>query len=192
MRPACEAVVVGASAGGVEALLTVFAHLPPAFELPVVVVLHLPERRPSELPVVLEHRLRRPVREARDKAPVERGLIYVAGPSYHLSIEQDRSFSLSLEPRVHFSRPSIDLLFDSAADAYGPALTGVLMTGASEDGARGLAAIREAGGRTVVQDPAEAKIATMPEAALALFRPDHILTLHGIGKLLADLETGTC
>lgn len=192
MRHACEAVVVGASAGGVEALLTVFGQLPPAFELPVVVVLHLPERRPSELPVVLEHRLRRPVREARDKAPVERGLIYVAGPSYHLSIERDRSFSLSLEPRVHFSRPSIDLLFDSAADAYGPALTGVLMTGASEDGARGLAAICDAGGRTVVQDPADAKIATMPEAALALFRPDHILTLHGIGKLLADLETGTC
>lgn len=192
MRPACEAVVVGASAGGVEALLTVLAHLPPAFELPVVVVLHLPERRPSELPLVLERRLRRPVREARDKAPVERGLIHVAGPSYHLSIERDRSFSLSLEPRVHFSRPSIDLLFESAADAYGPALTGVLMTGASQDGARGLAAIRDAGGLTVVQDPAEAKIATMPEAALALFRPDHILTLHGIGKLLADLETGTC
>ena len=192
MRHACEAVVVGASAGGVEALLTVFGYLPATFELPVVAVLHLPERRPSELPSVLERRLRRPVREARDKAPIERGLIYVAGPSYHLSIERDRSFSLSLEPRVHFSRPSIDLLFDSAADAYGAALAGVLMTGASQDGARGLAAIRDAGGLTVVQDPAEAKIATMPEAALELFQPDHILTLHGIGRLLADLETGKC
>lgn len=192
MRHACEAVVVGASAGGVEALLTVFGYLPATFELPVVAVLHLPERRPSELPSVLERRLRRPVREARDKAPIERGLIYVAGPSYHLSIERDRSFSLSLEPRVHFSRPSIDLLFDSAADAYGAALAGVLMTGASQDGARGLAAIRDAGGLTVVQDPAEARIATMPEAALELFQPDHILTLHGIGRLLADLETGKC
>jgi len=192
MRHACEAVVVGASAGGVEALLTVFGYLPATFELPVVAVLHLPERLPSELPSVLERRLRRPVREARDKAPIERGLIYVAGPSYHLSIERDRSFSLSLEPRVHFSRPSIDLLFDSAADAYGAALAGVLMTGASQDGARGLAAIRDAGGLTVVQDPAEARIATMPEAALELFQPDHILTLHGIGRLLADLETGKC
>ncbi|WP_263263754.1 chemotaxis protein CheB [Pseudomonas sp. RIT-PI-S] len=192
MRHACEAVVLGASAGGVEALLTVFSALPAAFSLPVVAILHLPEGRQSELSTVFERRLRRPVREAQDKAVMERGIIYVAGPSYHLSIERDHSFSLSLEPRVHFSRPSIDVLFDSAADAYGAGLAGVLMTGASQDGASGLAAIQQAGGLTVVQDPAEAKVATMPQAALELLQPDHILTLHGIGELLADLETGKC
>jgi two-component system chemotaxis response regulator CheB len=187
-----EVVVLGASAGGVEAMLVVLGYLPSSFSLPVVAVLHLPEGRKSELAAVLERRLRRPVREAEDKAALEKGIIYVAGPSYHLSIERDRSFSLSLEPRVHFSRPSIDVLFESAADAYGAALAGVLMTGASQDGASGLAAIQQAGGLTVVQDPADAKVAVMPEAALKRLRPDHILTLQGIGQLLADLETGTC
>lgn len=187
-----EVVVLGASAGGVEAMLAVLGYLPSSFSLPVVAVLHLPEGRKSELAAVLERRLRRPVREAEDKAALEQGIIYVAGPSYHLSIERDRSFSLSLEPRVHFSRPSIDVLFESAADACGAALAGVLMTGASQDGASGLAAIQQAGGLTVVQDPADAKVAVMPEAALKRLRPDHILTLQGIGQLLADLETGTC
>jgi two-component system chemotaxis response regulator CheB len=192
MRQACEAVVIGASAGGVEAMLTVLGLLPEGFSLPLVALLHLPEGRKSELSTVFERRLRRPVREAEDKARLERGIIYVAGPSYHLSIERDHSFSLSLEPRVHFSRPSIDVLFESAADAYGAALAGVLMTGASQDGASGLAAIQAAGGLTVVQDPAEAKVATMPRAALRLLRPDYILTLQGIGEFLADLESGTC
>jgi two-component system chemotaxis response regulator CheB len=192
VRQACEAIVLGASAGGVEAMLIVLDHFTPAFKLPVVVILHLPENRPSELAQVLERRLRRPVREAQDKASLEPGVIYVAGPSYHLSIEHDRSFSLSQEPRVHFSRPSIDVLFQSAADAYGPALVGVLMTGASQDGASGLASIATAGGLTVVQDPAEAKVSTMPAAALSLFRPDHILTLDGIGSLLASLEASAC
>lgn len=192
MRQACEAVVLGASAGGVEAMLSVFGRLPVTFGLPVVAVLHLPENQPSQLAGVFERRLRRPVREAQDKAPLEPGMIYVAGPSYHLSIEQDRSFSLSQEPRVHFSRPSIDILFESAADAYGAGLVGVLMTGASQDGASGLSCIAQAGGLTVVQDPAEARISTMPQAALSLFRPDHVLTLDRIGSLLANLEAGEC
>ena len=93
---------------------------------------------------------------------------------------------------MHFSRPSIDVLFESAADAYGAGLVGVLMTGASQDGASGLSCIAQAGGLTVVQDPAEARIATMPEAALNLFRPDHVLTLDRIGDLLAGLEAAEC
>lgn len=192
MKRVCEAVVVGASAGGVEAMLTVLSRLPSDFTLPLIIVLHIPEGRRSELSTVFERRLRRPVREVDDKAPVESGVIHVAPPSYHLSIEQDRSFSLSVEPRVHHSRPSIDVLFESAADAYGQALAGVLMTGASHDGASGLLAIHRAGGLTVVQDPREARVATMPEAALRLFRPDHILTLQGISELFADLDAGTC
>ena len=121
-----------------------------------------------------------------------RGTLYFASPGYHLSVEHDRSLSLSQEDRVHFSRPSIDILFESAADAYGDGLVGVLLTGANEDGARGLARIKEHGGTTLIQDPHEAQVAVMPEAALALHRPDHILPLNGIGQLLAKLEPRAC
>lgn len=187
-----QAVVIGASAGGVAALFTVLGALPEGFDIPVLCVLHLPEDRHSQLAGVLQRRLRRPVREACDKARIEPGLIYVAGPGYHLSVERDRSLSLSQEEPVHFSRPAIDFLFQSAADAYGPGLLGVLLTGANEDGAQGLLHIKNSGGRTVVQDPRDAQVALMPEAALALHRPDHILSLSGIGQLLATLEPSAC
>ena len=186
------AIVIGASAGGVAALFSVLGALPAGFSVPVLCVLPLLDDRHSQLAEVLQRRLRRPVREAQDKAAIEPGLIYVAGPGYHLSVERDLSFSLSQEEPVHFSRPAIDLLFESAADAYGPALLGVLLTGANEDGARGLLRIRQSGGRTVVQDPRDAQVALMPEAALALHCPDHILPLSGIGQLLATLEPSAC
>ena len=186
------AIVVGASAGGVEALLHVFGALPKAFDIPILTVLHLPDERRSQLSEVFATRLGRPVREGSDKAAIEPGVIYFAGPSYHLSVERDFTLSLSQEERVHFSRPAIDMLFDSAADAYGPDLVGVLMTGANEDGAKGLAAIKRRGGLTIVQDPAEARMPTMPLAALKLQQPDHILSLNGIGSLLAKLERSKC
>lgn len=183
-----KAIVVGASAGGVEAMLQVFSALPQTFDIPILAVLHLPDERRSQLSDVFAMRLGREVREGTDKASIEPGVIYVAGPGYHLSVEQDFTLSLSQEERVHFSRPAIDMLFDSAADAYGPALVGVLMTGANEDGALGLAAVKRCGGLTIVQDPLEARIAIMPLAALKLQQPDHILSLNGIGSLLAKLE----
>ncbi|MGI4839002.1 MAG: chemotaxis protein CheB [Janthinobacterium lividum] len=186
------AIVVGASAGGVEALLHVFSALPKAFDIPILTVLHLPDERRSQLSEVFATRLGRDVREGSDKVAIEPGVIYFAGPSYHLSVERDFTLSLSQEERVHFSRPAIDLLFDSAADAYGPGLVGVLMTGANEDGAKGLAAIKRQGGLTIVQDPAEARMPTMPLAALKLQQPDHILSLNGIGSLLAKLERSKC
>ncbi|MDO7897488.1 chemotaxis protein CheB [Pseudomonas citrulli] len=183
-----EAIVVGASAGGVEALLKVFGHLRKGFRLPILVVLHLPDERDSQLAQVFGHRLAVPVEEARDKQDIVPGTLYVATPGYHLSVEADRSLSLSLEAPVHHSRPSIDVLFESAADVYGRHLLAVVLTGANSDGAKGLAKVRERGGFTVVQDPREAQVATMPEAALALHEPDHILTLQAIGQLLAGLE----
>lgn len=187
-----DAIVMGASAGGVSALLTVFAGLPVDFAIPLLCVLHLPDDRHSQLAEVFSRRLQRPVQEARDKEAIVPGMIYVAGPGYHLSVERDRSLSLSQEDRVYFSRPSIDILFESAADAYGAGLVGVLLTGANEDGARGLAQIKQGGGITIVQDPREAQVAVMPEAALALHRPDYILPLNGIGQLLAKLEPRAC
>jgi two-component system chemotaxis response regulator CheB len=187
-----QAIALGASAGGVSALLAVFQALPPTFRIPLVCVLHLPDDRHSHLAEVFARRLKRPVREARDKEDIAPGSIYVAGPGYHLSVERDHSLSLSQEERVHFSRPSIDVLFESAADAYGPGLLGVLLTGANEDGARGLASIKRQGGRTIIQDPHEAQVSTMPRAALALHQPDYILPLNGIGQLLASLEAPEC
>jgi two-component system chemotaxis response regulator CheB len=187
-----EAIVVGASAGGVEALLSIFGTLPAGFGLPIIAVLHLPDERRSQLAEVFARRLRIPVREARDKEVIEAGTLYFAGPGYHLSVEHDRSLSLSQEDRVHHSRPAIDFLFASAADAYGKGLLAILLTGANHDGARGLAHVKQSGGTTVVQDPVEARIAVMPRAALALHTPDHILTLSQIGSLLALLESSPC
>ncbi len=190
--PTVEAIVIGASAGGVEALLTILSPLREGFALPIMVVLHLPEARRSQLAEVFARRVAMPVLEAIDKTRVEAGTLYFAGPGYHLSVEQDRSLSLSLEPRVHHSRPAIDFLFESAADAYGPTLAAVLLTGANQDGARGLAQVKQRGGLTIVQDPEEAQIATMPQAALDLHQPDYILPIRGIGRLIVELEQIAC
>lgn len=190
--PSVEAIVIGASAGGVEALLHILSPLREGFVLPIIVVLHLPDERRSHLAEVFARRVSLPVLEAHDKTRVQPGTLYFAAPGYHLSVEQDHTFSLSLEPRVHYSRPAIDYLFESAADAYGPALAAVLLTGANRDGARGLAQVKLRGGLTIVQDPDEAQVATMPQAALDIHQPDHILPIRGIGRLLVELEQIAC
>ncbi|MGJ7511646.1 chemotaxis protein CheB [Variovorax sp. GT1P44] len=184
-----SAVVIGASAGGVDALIALLAGLPAQWRLPVVVVIHLPEGHDSRLAEVFGHRLPFPVLEAEDKAPVAAGTLYFAPSGYHLSIERDFHFSLSCEPPVLFSRPAIDVLMSSAADAYGPALAGVLLTGANEDGAEGLLRIHQAGGLTIVQDPDEAEIPTMPNAAIGAHSPDHVLSLRDIRALLLQLDS---
>jgi two-component system chemotaxis response regulator CheB len=176
--------VVGASAGGIDALLLLLQELAPPLRLAVAIVLHLPEGRDSQLAEVFGRRLRLPVQEAQPHAPIVPGHVYFAPPGYHLLVEADLSFSLSCDAPVCFSRPSIDLLFDSAADACGPRLLGVVLTGANEDGARGLAAIKAAGGLTAVQDPAEAGHATMPEAAIRLAEPAFVLPVAGLRTLL--------
>lgn len=183
-----QAVAIGASAGGVHALLAVLADLPRSFRLPLMVVLHLPEGRKSQLAEIFQYRLPFAVREAADKESIAPATLYFAGPGYHLSVEMDRTFSLSGEEAVHHSRPSIDVLMESAADAYGPALAGVVLTGANSDGAAGLARIKQQGGLTVVQDPAEAEVPAMPEAAIRRLQPDFILKLAGIRDLLLELN----
>lgn len=190
--PSVEAIVIGASAGGVEALLNILSPLREGFVLPIIVVLHLPDGRRSHLADVFDRRVAMRVQEAHDKTPIEAGTLYFAMPGYHLSVEQDRSFSLSLEDRVHYSRPAIDFLFESAADAYGPNLAAVLLTGANRDGASGMARVKRRGGLTIVQDPDEAQVATMPLAAMDTHQPDHILPIRGIGRLLVELERIAC
>jgi two-component system chemotaxis response regulator CheB len=183
-----EAVVIGASAGGVGALLHLLPGLPAGYGRALVALLHMPENRQSHLADVFQQRMAMPVREAADKEPLSSGTLYFAGSGYHLSVETDRSFSLSCEAPLHFARPAIDHLMQSAADAYGPALLGILLTGANHDGAAGMAAIGAAGGLTVVQDPAEAEVPTMPKEAIRLRQPDLILPLNDIQTLLLMLE----
>jgi two-component system chemotaxis response regulator CheB len=185
---AIELVTIGASSGGVDALLTLLTDLPEHWRLPMVVVLHLPEDYKSQLPAVFGERTRLAVQEAHDKAPLAPATLYFAPPGYHLSVERDRCFSLSCEPPVLFSRPSIDVLMTAAADAYGPALAGVILTGANEDGARGLAQIHLASGITAVQEPQGAQARTMPAAALKLHKPDLVAPLPELREFLIRLD----
>ena len=141
-----EAVVIGASAGGVEALGALLPALPAGYTLPVFCILHLPGDRESRLAELFAERLPLRVKEAVDKEAIEPGTVYFAGAGYHLSVESDFTFSVSCEPPVHFARPAIDVLMESSADVYGPGLVGILLTGANHDGANGMARIRACGG----------------------------------------------
>ena len=182
-----EAIVIGASAGGVEALGLILPSLPAKFRPAVLIVLHLPRERPSLLVDIYEKRCALPVREADDKEPIEPGTIYFAPPDYHMLVERNRQIALSTEEPVHFSRPSVDVLFESAADAFGSRLLGVILTGANEDGAAGLHAIHRAGGVTVVQQPDSAKVPLMVVSALQRNPADFVLSLPKIAELLKGL-----
>jgi two-component system chemotaxis response regulator CheB len=162
-----KAVVIGASAGAVEALLTILPRFPKNYPLPVFVVVHVPPDRRNVLVPLFEARCKIAVKEAEDKEPVSGSVVYFAPSDYHLLVEEDYSLSLSSDELVNHSRPAIDVLFESAADAYGEGLIGVILTGANQDGAAGLAAVARAGGITIVEDPAAAYSAAMPTAALA-------------------------
>ena len=179
-----QAVAIGASAGGIDALLTLFDHLRPDMRASIFTVLHLPEDHESRLVQVFANRLQVPVEEAQPHAPVAAGTVYFAPPGYHLLVEADHSFSLSCEPPVLFSRPSIDVLLESCAEVYRERLVGIMLTGANEDGAQGLARIAALGGLTAVQDPAEAAHSAMPLAAIRAADPDYVLSLAALRRLL--------
>lgn len=182
------AVVLGASAGAVQALSTILPALPADYPLPILVVVHLPASRENTLAQLLNAKSRIAVREAEDKEPAEGGVVYFAPADYHLLVEADHSLSLSSDEPVLFSRPSIDVLFESAADAWGPALVGIVLTGANEDGAAGLKAVLAAGGLAVAEDPAGAYAPVMPAAALAACEGGaRRLPLQGITDLLVEL-----
>lgn len=183
-RIAPRAVAIGASAGAVDALSHILPALPADFPLPVLVVVHVPPDRRNLLAPLFQAKCRMAVREAEDKEPAEGGVVYFAPPDYHLLVEQDGTLSLSTDTPVLHSRPSIDVLFESAADAYGPALIGVVLTGASADGAKGLRAIADAGGIALVEDPANAYSRAMPMAAIQECPTAHVLPLAGIADQL--------
>ncbi len=182
-----DAVVVGTSAGGVEALSALLPALPAESDITLFVVLHLPRDRRSLLPDIFARKCLLPVREAQDKEPVEPGTVYFAPNDYHLLLDSGPRLALSVDELVHHSRPSIDVLFESAADVYRDRLMGIILTGANEDGAEGLAAVHDSGGVTVVQEPETARSPQMVMSALKLRRPDYVLTLEQIAAMLATL-----
>ncbi len=184
-----EAIVIGASAGAINVLSTILPHLGPDFPLPVFVVVHIPPNTRSILPEIFGSKCRSRIKEAEDKEAIEPGVVYFAPPDYHLLVESNGSLSLSSDEQEIFSRPAINVLFESAVDAYGAGLVGVLLTGASHDGARGVRAILDAGGQVVIQDPESAEARAMPEAALAVCPEIKPMALEGIGPFLAGLET---
>jgi two-component system, chemotaxis family, protein-glutamate methylesterase/glutaminase len=186
-----RAVVIGASAGALEALSAILPTLPKGYTLPILVVVHIPPDKDSLLAPILASKCKLKVQEAEDKQPIEPGTIYVAPPAYHLLVEKDRTLSLSNEEEVHFSRPSIDVLFETAADAYGSQLAGIVLTGANDDGAAGLRAIANAGGITVVQQPALAFSPMMPQAALHACPTARIMSLDAIATWLTSLANGS-
>jgi len=183
-----DAVVIGTSAGGVEALSRLLPALPRGAPVAVFVVLHLPRERPSLLVDIFAPKCGMAVREASDKEPVEAGTIYFAPPDYHLLVDEGPHLALSSDELVNFSRPAIDVLFESAADEYGERLLGIVLTGGNQDGAAGLQAVRAAGGMTIVQQPETAQVPYMPELALERGEVDYVLTLEQIAALLGTLQ----
>lgn len=162
-----KAIVIGASAGGVQALSRILPALPADFAVPVLVVAHIPPRKENALVQLFAAKCALRVKEAEDKEMLAGGTVYFAPSDYHLMVEPGGSIALSSEEPVNHSRPAIDVLFETAADAFGPALAGVVLTGANHDGAQGLKAIGNAGGIAMVEDPETAEVSTMPAAALA-------------------------
>jgi two-component system chemotaxis response regulator CheB len=181
------AVVIGGSAGALDVLRTLLRPLPASIGVPIVVVLHLPERSPDRLHEVFNAGGALLAKYAEDKEPIRSGTVYVAPSGYHLLIETHRAFALSVDEPMHYSRPSIDVLFESACDAYADGLLGILLSGASEDGAAGIHAIHTAGGITIVQSPASAETVVMPASALGLFNPTYVLPPTQIATVVLQL-----
>ena len=188
-QQAVRAVVIGASAGGVQALLQILPALPASYRLPVLIVVHVPPDRDNALVSLFQTRCQIEVREAEDKEPVLPGVVYFAPSDYHLLVEKDGTLSLSSDELVNHSRPSIDVLLESAADAFGPELVGVILTGANDDGARGLQAVVEAGGVAIVEDPAEAYASAMPAASLRASPSAKAMKVAAIASYVSSLGT---
>jgi len=183
-------IVVGASMGGLRALITVLGGMPRTFSIPLAVVLHRHKDSDGMLLELLQRNQPLPALEPVDKEPILPGRVYLAPADYHLLVEPSH-FCLSIDDPVRYARPSIDVLFESAADAFGPETTALILTGANADGAHGAARIKARGGRVIVQDPATAEAPQMPQAVLDMMKPDCILPLEHIAAHLLQLTGKT-
>lgn len=183
---ACSAVVIGTSAGGMKALRLVLGPLPASFPVPVLIVQHVGEDGGKYLPDALERDCRLRIELAEDKQSPQPGTVYFAPPGYHLLVEHDATLALSVDERVHYARPSIDVLFESAAEVFRKSVVGVKLTGANADGAAGLRRIHQLGGCAIVQTPASAETSTMPEQALHAVPGALVLDPVEIGRRLME------
>ncbi len=183
-----EAIVIGLSSGGMSALKLIFSVLPADFKTPVIIVQHISARSDNQWIKLLNDKSNLYIKEADEKEKIENGKVYIAPPNYHLMIERDKTFSLTIDERVSFARPSIDVLFESAAEVYKNKLIGVILTGSNNDGTNGLKRIKGCGGLTIVQDPKTAESAYMPASAIATLKPDYILPLKDITNLLIEID----
>lgn len=181
-------IVIGASLGGMRALRRLLTSLPPSFPMPIGVVLHRYKESNGELVEILEQNLPLPLHEVLDKEPIRPGHVYVAPADYHLLVEPAH-FCLSVDEPVQYARPSIDVLFESAADAFGPMVIGVILTGANQDGSRGAVSIQKRGGLVIVQDPATAESPFMPQAAMEATGTRYVFPIQEIGSFLVKLAS---
>ncbi len=187
--PDIEAIVIGGSAGAIASLTQLLPPLAPDYPLPILVTVHVPPDRPNSIPSLLQAKCRVIIKEAEDKEFIYPGTVYFAPPDYHLLVEQDRSLSLSNEEPVSFARPSVDVLFESAADVYGKTLLALVLSGANHDGAQGSCAVVHAGGTVLVQRPESAAARIMPESTLAACPKARSMSLPAINELLASRRT---
>jgi two-component system, chemotaxis family, protein-glutamate methylesterase/glutaminase len=181
-------IVIGASLGGLKALKSIVNKLPPSFPQPIAAALHRHKESDDALAEFIQTGTLLPVSEVVDKEPILPGHVYLAPADYHLFVERDY-FSLSTDDLVQFARPSIDVLFESAADTFGPSVIGIVLTGANQDGSKGAIRIKDHGGRIIVQDPKSADCPIMPEATLHAVQADYVCMLEEIGPLLQKLAT---
>lgn len=187
MKSPFELVAIGCSTGGLAALEKILPQLPADFPAALVVVMHSVAGSRNLLVELLARQCRLPVREAAEKTAITPGTIFVAPPGYHLLIEDDRTFSLSTDPKVSYVRPSVDVLFETAANAFGKKLIGIVLTGANSDGSAGLGAIAENGGLCLVQDPSGAEARIMPETAIRSCKTARIVPLERMAETLTEV-----
>jgi two-component system, chemotaxis family, protein-glutamate methylesterase/glutaminase len=183
-----EAIVIGTSAGGLYSLIDILQHLPSDYRIPIIIVQHRSKDHRELLEEVLQHKCKINIVQAEEKESVLPGQVYIAPPDYHLLIESDKRFSLTSDELVKHSRPSIDVLFESAAVVYKEKLIGIVLTGASSDGAVGIAMFKRYGGITLAQDPAEAAFPYMPKASIETRKVDKVLSLEKIREFLLHLN----
>ncbi len=184
-----KAIVIGASAGGMHTLKDLLKMLPANFELPIIIVQHIAPSSDNYLVEFLNSHCKLNVKEADEKEIIKKGFVYLSPPNYHTLVEDDLSLSLSAEEKVNYSRPSIDVLFISASDAYKNSLIGIVLTGANNDGSKGLLEIKRNGGLTITQNPSEAESPIMPKSAAKLANPDYILKISEIAKMLTEISS---
>ena len=186
-----QIIVIGVSAGGTTVLKQLLPMFPADYPIPIVVIQHLHPTQENTLLVIFDELAPLKVKEADEKEPIQSGHIYFAPPNYHLLIEDDHTLALSVDEKVNYARPSIDVLFECAADVYRGQVIGIVLTGANNDGTEGLHAIKAQGGLCIAQDPATAEVPYMPKSAIERTDIDHILSIEDIGHLLTNVDTWT-